>query len=157
MRVIRGNNIGQMDEAELTAWAVSKSEIVIDLGAGDGRFVRYLASHRDDIGAIGVDLCEQNLRKSRAQPKATALLVVADALALPKMLAKVANRVTVSFPWGSPLAALLTGDQVLLAGLPSITRDGAVVEITVNAGALATHGYSLDTGRDRRTSVLCSA
>ncbi len=157
MRIVTGKHVRRMDAAEVAAWAAAYQGTTIDLGAGDGRFVRHLARQHPEVGAIGVDLCEANLRiASRAAPD-NALFVVADALALPDELPRVATRVTVNFPWGSLLRGLLAGHPGLLAGLGAIARGGTSLEIRLNAGALAEAGWTLEAGSERVTAVLRDA
>ena len=156
MRTVNGKHVRQMDAAEVAAWAADQRETIVDLGAGDGRFVRHLA-RQPGVGAIGVDLCEANLRIASRAAGGNALFVVADALALPGELSRVATRVTVNFPWGSLLRGLLSGHPGLLAGLGAIGRGGTSLEIRLNAGALAEAGWTLEAGSERVAAVLRDA
>ena len=156
MRIVDGKHGRQMDAAEVAAWAAGHRETIVDLGAGDGRFVRHL-TRKPGVGAIGVDLCEANLRAASRAVGGNALFVVADALALPGELSWVATRVTVNFPWGSLLRGLLSGHPGLLAGLGAVARGGTSLEIRLNAGALAEAGWTLEAGSERVAEVLRDA
>ena len=157
MRIVKGKQVRRMDAAEVAAWAARYPETTVDLGAGDGRFVRHLARQHPGLGAIGVDLCEANLRLGSRAAADNALFVVADALALPAELGRVATHVTVNFPWGSLLRGLLAGHQGLLAGLAAVARGGATLDIRLNAGALAEAGWTLEAGSERVAAVLRDA
>jgi hypothetical protein len=105
--------------------------------------------------AVGVDACRDNLRKASRKAPSNALYVIANALALPKEeLGGMASKVTINFPWGSLLTALLNGEPMLLEGLLAICRPGAVLEARLNAGALAEAGYTLESGGARIRQTL---
>lgn len=157
MRIVGGTGPRRMDAAEVAAWAAGYAAMVVDLGAGDGRFVRRLAGQCPAVGAIGIDLVEASLRPASRTAAGNALFVVADALALPQELGGVATRITVNFPWGSLLRGLLDGHPGLLAGLGLVGRDGVAVEIVVNAGALAEAGWPFAAGGERVAAVLRDA
>lgn len=149
MRVVNGKQIKDMDALALAAWRERYAEIVIDLGAGDGRFVRQLAGRHPERGVIGVDLCAANLRAASRAAGKNALFVIADALALPEELHGMATRVTVHFPWGSLLRGLLTGDPRLVQGLRRLGSERTCYEITLNAGALAEAGWAFASGSEQ--------
>ena len=157
MRIVNGKHVRQMEAAEVAAWTAGYQATTVDLGAGDGRFVRHLARQHPGQGAIGVDLNEANLRTASRAASGNALFVVADALALPAELSRVATRVTINFPWGSLLRGLLTGHPGLLTGLGAVGSGGTTLEIRLNAGALAEAGWTLEAGRERVAAVLRDA
>ena len=64
-------------------------------------------------------------------------------------LGGMASKITINFPWGSLLTALLDGEPRLLEGLLAISRAGAALEVRLNAGALAEAGYTLESGAAR--------
>lgn len=154
MRVINGKSTRQMDAAEVAAWVGMHSDITIDLGAGDGRFVRSLARRRPENGAIALDLCEANLRGASRKAPGNALFVVADALSIPGELQGTASRVTVCFPWGSLLRGLVQGEPDLLAGLAAIARRQATLDVVLNGGALAELSLPLEAGAERVVASL---
>lgn len=157
MHVINGKYVRQMDAAEVAAWAAPFQEIAVDIGAGDGRFVRRLTRERPDLGAIAVDICEANLRPAARATGRQALFVVADGRALPAELHGLATHLTLYFPWGSLLRGLVVGDASFLAGFTAVAQWGATVDIAVNAGALAACGLTLESGAERIASVLRDA
>ena len=157
MRIITGNLVRELAAADMSAWSGRHPETTLDLGTGDGRFVRHLAQKHPNRGAIGVDLCAANLRTASRRPPSNAMFVVADALALPEELTGAATAVTITCPWGSLLRGLLTGHAGLLAGLNLIRRGRTPLQITLNAGALAEAGWALDVGSERVAATLRDA
>jgi 16S rRNA (adenine(1408)-N(1))-methyltransferase len=148
MRVVNGKQITEMARPALDAWCGRFEHVVVDLGAGDGRFVRQLAARNPDTGAIGVDLCAANLRAASRVAGENALFVVADARTLPEELYGTADRATIHFPWGSLLRGLLAADSGLFGGLHSLGTVRTCYEITLNAGALAEAGYAFEAGNE---------
>jgi len=87
--------------------------------------------------AIGLDadaasMAEASRRAARSEARGgrpNALFVVAAAEALPAELARLADRVTVRFPWGSLLRGCLGADDVVAAGLAGLVRPGGTLEL----------------------------
>jgi len=122
----------------------------LDVGTGDGRFVRRAAEQSPETLIIGIDACYANLRAEARRAPANAAFIVADALALtPAISAALAGRaarVTINFPWGSLLRGLLPEDRRLLAQLAAVMAPGATLEARLNGGALAEVGWELAVG-----------
>ena len=59
---IQGQASLQIDALRAGASLARLSRILLDLGAGDGRFVRHMATRCPARFAIGVDACRENLR-----------------------------------------------------------------------------------------------
>jgi 16S rRNA (adenine(1408)-N(1))-methyltransferase len=158
MHVINGKQTRRLNAAEFAAWRAACHDVTIDLGTGDGRFVRSSAMAQPDTGFVGVDLCAANLREAARRSPANALFVVADALALPLDLAGIATRVTIQFPWGSLLRGLLESGPGVFAGIAALGRAGAALELAIrlNAGALAEEGWTLEAGTERVARALQS-
>jgi hypothetical protein len=134
--VLQGNGL----EA-ITTWARGYERISLDLGTGDGRFARDLARRDPAQGVIAVDTAGANLRDTARRAPDNAHFIVNDALDLPAPLIELAEQVTINFPWGSLLCALLAADDRVL----SILR-GKRCTIRVNAGAMEEAGYGFDDG-----------
>lgn len=153
MQLIVGKDPRTVDASSITRWAAGYSNLAIDLGTGDGSFVRHLAIRQPSMAVIGVDTCGANALNNARRAPENARFVVLDALSLPNELVDLATRITINFPWGSLLRALLDGDERLLSPLSSCP-----VEIRVNAGALAEQGHDFESGVDamRRSLRLLS-
>lgn len=146
MEGICGKRASIIDAATLAAQIAGYREILIDIGTGDGRYVRHVARENPAWLAIGIDACRENLRGISRDAPRNALFVIANALTLPGELRGVATRITINFPWGSLLAALLDGHPAFRDGLVTLARPGATLEIRLNRGALAEAGYPLEAG-----------
>jgi 16S rRNA (adenine(1408)-N(1))-methyltransferase len=123
--------------------------IVLDLGTGDGRYVRYLADRHPDWFVLGVDACRENLHKHSQAKLENMLFVIAEAQDLPRELTGWVSHITINFPWGSLLESLLRGDPALIAGLESIACSAASLDLRLNGGALAEAGTTLEAGAEK--------
>ena len=149
MRGIKGKSVREIDAASVAVWAADYREVTIDLGTGDGRFVRETATRNPAMAVIGVDACQPNLsQRPRGAPE-NALFIVADALSLPGDLHGLATSVTVNFPWGSLLTGLLDDHLGLIDGLCSLGRDSLSMRIALNSGALIEAGGISAPGQSR--------
>ena len=144
--LLRAEPISPCDRQE-----IATGRVWLDLGTGDGRFARWLASAHPMDRVIGVDACYANLREAMRRAPANASFLIADILELPPdvlatltELAPQVAQVTINFPWGSLLRGLLPEDGRLLAKLTTFTQPGAVIEARLNGGALAEIGWQLD-------------
>lgn len=157
MRVVVGKRTEQKDAAAIASWVAAYDERIVDLGAGDGRFVRHIARRHPERAAIGVDLEAANLCSASRTATGNASFAVADAVALPDELRGVATEVTILFPWASLLRGLVTGTPGLLTGLGALGNGATPLSMAVNAGALAEAGWSLEEGAARIAAVLRGA
>lgn len=146
VEVIYGKHTCHMDATELRVRSAAYQSVWIDLGTGDGRFVRTIAHAEPRTLVLGVDACRENLYAGSRHASNNVVFVIANALALPAALTNLATHITINFPWGSLLHGLLTNDPALMTGLRMISRPGATVEIRLNGGALAEAGSSLVAG-----------
>jgi 16S rRNA (adenine(1408)-N(1))-methyltransferase len=135
-----------MDQPALVERLGGRTRVLVDIGTGDGRYVRAAAQVDPATFAIGVDACREPLWHTSRTVPSNALYVIANALALPHELDGCATHVTINFPWGSLLAGLLNGNPALVARLAVIAQPGAVLDVRLNAGALAEAGRELEDG-----------
>ena len=113
---------------------------MLDLGAGDGRFVLATATAEPETLVIGVDAnvssmveaSRRAMRPARRGGLGNALFVAAAAESLPAELDGSADALTIQFPWGSLLRGVLRADPVLADGLVRVTRPCALVSILVS-------------------------
>jgi 16S rRNA (adenine(1408)-N(1))-methyltransferase len=146
MECIQGKHSLHIDRAELDRRLAGYPAVHIDIGAGDGRFALEAARRRPDLFVIGLDACRDGLRAASRRAPANALFVAANVYDLPVELAGRASGLSVNFPWGSLLKALLLAEPAVLDGLLGLGRAGARLELLVNGEALATLGSSLADG-----------
>lgn len=154
MEIIRGKHTSFIDTSALAERLVGYDIIHMDIGTGDGRYVRHVARTCPNCFVIGIDACRENLHDVSRRAPANALFVIANALMLPPELHSLAAQVTINFPWGSLLEGLLISDPALMAGLVTVARPDARLEVRLNGGALAEAGWSLEEGTDRVREAL---
>jgi len=149
METIRGRKSLELDFNGLKERLTGYNRITLDLGTGDGRYVRTLAEEHPDRFIIGVDSCRENLREHSQAKLQNMLFVIASAQGLPTELSGLVSYITINFPWGSLLQSLLTGDSRLMRGLESISRSNASVDLHLNGGAMAEAGTTLEAGAEK--------
>ena len=64
MEYIRGKTSAEIDADGLAAGLAGFSDVLIDIGTGDGRYVLHVARTRPTWFALGVDACRENLREA---------------------------------------------------------------------------------------------
>jgi len=140
MEIIRGKHVSFIDSL------AHDDGVHLDIGTGDGRFVRHVAQNQPHSLVIGLDACRENLHEVSRRAPANAIFVIANAQTLPPELDSTATQITINFPWGSLLEGLVENDAALLDGLVRVARQDAKIELRLNGGALAEAGWSLDEG-----------
>lgn len=160
LEYLAGKHTLPLTEEGLRQHVAPYSHLALDLGTGDGRFVRTFAAAHPETLAIGLDARRDFPRGGRRQAPPNALFLVANALEPPAELAALQGRVaelTIHFPWGSLLTGLLEGDDRLLALCASAIEPNACLEVWLNAGALAEAGFELEAGARRVRHMLRQA
>jgi 16S rRNA (adenine(1408)-N(1))-methyltransferase len=149
MRVVRGKNVVEIDRASFEEMRARYARVLVDVGAGDGRFAYDEARNDPELLAIAIDPVAEAMaeRSSRAMRKPAkggapnALFVVAALESLPPELERIADRVTVNYPWGSLLEAVLGLHPELLERLASLARHGAELLLLLNASIFEDPAY----------------
>ena len=149
MEAIRGKTSYTLDFPGFKNHLTNYTRILLDLGTGDGRYVRFLADRNPHCFFIGLDSCRENLREHSRLKSANALFVIAGAQELPREFNGLISHITINFPWGSLLKSLLEGEAALMDGLRSIAKQSAQIEILLNSGALLEAGADLNAGARR--------
>jgi len=149
METIQGKTPVELNASELQMHLTGYNHIHLDLGTGDGRFIRCMAEHHPHSFFIGVDACRENLRDNSHRKLPNALFVIASAQSLPMELKGLISHITINFPWGSLLESLLTGDARLMNSLEYISSSIAALDVHLNGGALAEAGMALEAGADQ--------
>ena len=157
METLWGRRSLDLDLNGLKQRLCNYTQTLVDLGTGDGRFVRCLAEKYTDNFFIGIDACRENLRVNAGQKLPNALFIIASAQALPTELNGLASRVSINFPWGSLLESLIRDDAALMNGLSAISSPQASLEIYLNGEALRTAGWTLEAGTNQIQGVLNSS
>ena len=157
METIRGRKSYEIDCNKFREQLVNYDRVVLDLGTGDGRYVRTLADKHPNWFVIGVDACRENLREHSQSKLQNMLFFIASAQNLPKELNKTISHITINFPWGSLLESLLNNDPMLIRGLETISNSATDVDLHLNAGALAEAGTTLEVGAEQIYNNLLQA
>jgi hypothetical protein len=154
MEIIRGKKTSFMDTVALSERMAGYKTIHIDMGTGDGRFVKHIAQTYPQGFVMGIDSCRENLQAVSREEAGNMLFVIANAQSLPSELSGLAGLVTINFPWGSLLEGLLAHEQPLLHSLAAVTQANARLEVRLNGGALANCGWSLEEGAKQVRNML---
>ncbi len=157
METIRGRTSHTLDLNGLRSHLTNYPHVFLDLGTGDGRYVRFLADRKPDWFVIGVDVCRENLQEHSRAKASNMLFLIASAQDLPHELSGVVSHITINFPWGSLLGSLLSGDAALMNGLACIAQKDAQLNILLNGGAMAEQGVDLAEGATRIHENLLAA
>ncbi len=138
MRILQGTRVVEAP----AGWraAVSVRPVVIDLGAGDGRYVYECARLDSTRSYVAVDpdadgLSEYAFRAARKPARGgvgNASFVVAAVESLPEELLGLATLVRVNFPWGSLMRGLLAPDASVLHAVASLGLEGAAFEVVAS-------------------------
>ena len=154
MESIQGKQSLQIGPEEFVGRIANYPKLLVDIGTGDGRYVRNFAETHPDYFAIGIDTCRENLTVNSGYEKPNTMYLICPASKLSSELYGRANLITINFPWGSLLHELLREDPSLLSGLSAITREGARLEIRINAEALQEAGWSIEGGNEQIRAAL---
>jgi 16S rRNA (adenine(1408)-N(1))-methyltransferase len=128
MHRIIGKRIIEYSRQQLEDLVAKHAAIVIEVGCGNGAFLRSLAQSDPTTLAIGFDPNVDALdRPSRLAAKRgdNPLFLRAAIEAPPPELAALADLLYVYFPWGSLLRGLVQPDDVVLANMAGLMKDGA--------------------------------
>ncbi|HEX6271074.1 MAG TPA: class I SAM-dependent methyltransferase, partial [Anaerolineales bacterium] len=142
--------------SELQQRLAGYEHILLDLGTGDGRFVRCMAEEHKKGFFIGLDACRENLHQHSRAKLPNMLFVIANAQALPLELNGLASQIMINFPWGSLLECLLNDHDAVLGRLASIARPFAEIDLHLNGEALSALGWPLESGTDQIQYVLAA-
>jgi 16S rRNA (adenine(1408)-N(1))-methyltransferase len=138
MRILRGTKPVEA----LDGWRerLGDRRVVIDVGAGDGRWA-YESARRDaDRLYIALDpdadtLAEYAYRAARKPSRGgvvNALFVIASVESLPQELSGVATLVRVNFPWGSLLRGLVLPEASVLEALAGLGAPDTRFEFVIS-------------------------
>jgi 16S rRNA (adenine(1408)-N(1))-methyltransferase len=137
VRILEGTRV--VDAPASWRAGLDGRRVVVDLGAGDGRWA-YETARNDPAGLyIAIDpdagaLAEYAFKAARKPARGgvvNARFVVASAEQLPRDLTGVADLVRVNFPWGSLLRGLIEPRAAALRGVASLLRPQGRFELVL--------------------------
>lgn len=149
MRIQLGKKTLEISAEELYARIINYKQVLVDVGTGDGQFVYRWAVSHPDIFCIGLDAVAENMREVSARTLkkpargglSNALFVVASAELLPAELSDIADVVTINFPWGSLLRALVTPQPEILRAIASMAKRGTKLIVLLNYSVFKDQDY----------------
>lgn len=140
MKVVRGGRVVDLGPSDVDALVEPYPRVVLDVGAGDGRFaLRYAREHPDSF-VFGLDIRKESMadaagragRKPARGGVRNVSYVWASAQQPPGELAGRADTVFVTLPWGRLLEGLALAEHDVLDGLVAVAAPGAEVRIVIN-------------------------
>ncbi len=162
MRIVQGSNVAEASVDWRASLGVPSRRVVLDVGAGDGRWA--YESARADPGSlfIGLDpdasaLAEYAYRAGRKPSRggvANVIYVAASIEEPPAEISAIADEVKVMFPWAALLRGLLHAERAVLNGLRSVARPGASFDFVLTYDAMHDHGAGLGDGAPSLTATL---
>jgi 16S rRNA (adenine(1408)-N(1))-methyltransferase len=126
MRLLNGTKVVEAPPGWREAVLASARPIVIDVGAGDGRFVYESAGRDPDRYYVGLDPDADAMAGVE-----NAAFVVASVEQLPPELTGLAAEVRVNFPWVGLLRGVIRPEASVLAALRSLAAPGAAFRIVL--------------------------
>ncbi|MFZ4584425.1 MAG: methyltransferase domain-containing protein [Acidimicrobiia bacterium] len=130
-----------LDGDALAERVSTASRVIIDVGAGDGRYAFTLAQDHPQALVIAFDPAADNLRETatRAARKKNGapnlVLLRASVETPPAALESRGSEVHVILPWGRLFEGLIEPDPRVLHGLAACTKPDGMLWIVLNAGA----------------------
>jgi 16S rRNA (adenine(1408)-N(1))-methyltransferase len=149
LKILEGKKAQPADPVALEALRQRYRHCLVDVGTGDGRFAYHWAlEHGEDL-AVGVDAVADTMEKlavkARRKPAKggapNLLLAVAAAEVLPGPFVGWADLITVNFPWGSLLSALVDPAPAQLRSLAALGRPGARFVALLNVSIFRNDEY----------------
>jgi 16S rRNA (adenine(1408)-N(1))-methyltransferase len=156
-RVI-GRQTIPLDKEWLDQRLGNAASVLLDVGAGDGRFVFDVAREKPDWFCIGIDPVAENMRRisrlAAAKPAKggaeNALFLRGSAEQLPGPLRNIADHLTVNYPWGSLMRIVVTAEPAGLRRLRATCHDNAKVSIVLNWSVFDDEDYAVRLGLPAR-------
>jgi|1186.fasta_scaffold136863_2 16S rRNA (adenine(1408)-N(1))-methyltransferase len=149
MWIVKGGKTLPLERDSLVTAVSAYPSCLFDLGTGDGRFVyRYARDHPETFG-IGLDPVREALREISAKAAKkpargglpNVLFVMGSVEDLPGPLAGLADLVTINYPWGSLLRALVVPEPGILERMIAVMKPGARISILFNYSVFEDSDY----------------
>jgi 16S rRNA (adenine(1408)-N(1))-methyltransferase len=135
--------------ASLDTWLARYHNLHLDLGTGDGAFAFALARSCPETGVLGLDTCLDNLTKPARRGRENLRFLTGDATDPPAWLQGQATALSINFPYGSLLRALIGENPAPRDQILALARPGARIAIRINASAALVQGIPIELARER--------
>ena len=140
MRILQGKKVVEAPAGWREGIDADGRAVVVDLGAGDGRYAYECARGDPDSLYIAVDpdpqtMADYAFRASRKPARGgveNVVFVVAAVEALQPELRGIAKKVRVNFPWGSLMRGLLEPQPAVLTAITSLLNGPGVIEVVMS-------------------------
>lgn len=133
MKALKGNKLIEIIQSEFSELVKTFSNVEIDFGTGDGRFVYKNAFKDLTTLYIGIDANEKQMmrysREIQRKKLSNAILLLGSLELIPEELYETTNMLYVHFPWGSLLEAITKPTKPYLLKLSKLLKIGGVMKI----------------------------
>jgi hypothetical protein len=132
-RVVGKGRVEAMSAQEFEAVRAPAQCVFVDVGTGDGRYARSVATERHDWLVVGIDALAEPMEDAARKAKRNNLLFVRASIeSIPAPLRGVADIVGVMLPWGALLEGIVLARDNVLRGIAALCAPGGRVEVTLN-------------------------
>lgn len=136
MNILDGKNLKSIDSLQLESTVAGFDKICVDIGTGDGRNIYRKAKAEPGTFFIGIDPVKDNMEeiavKLNKKPEKGGLknvvLAVAAAENMPPELHRIADTVTVLFPWGILLEGVVKPIDEFIDAVAETAKSGGKFE-----------------------------
>lgn len=141
LSLVKNGEIVKSSVADFIATTKPFSQVFIDLGAGDGKYIYRQAIANPANFYIGVDslfgpLCfiSKKIAKkpSKGGGQKNIAFVHSSVETLPSTFSRLADSITINFPWGTLLQGVVTPTPSLLGRVAALGKEKSSLEILVN-------------------------
>jgi len=133
MIILKGNKTIEIDRNTLSSYIDKYTNVVIDLGTGDGKYVLKNAQKDKDTLYIGIDPSEKQLKVSSRDIQRkkinNAILAVGSIESLPSELKNTADKMVINLPWGTLLESISKPIDENINKIIELMKVGAALEI----------------------------
>lgn len=158
VELVRGKARTPVPAAYVREAASKFREVIVDVGTGDGRWAYRMARAHPERFCLGIDANAAGLRdvsfRATRKPSrggvSNVWFIRAAVETLPAGLERLADHVTIFYPWRRLLEGILKPDPAVIRPIGLLGKPGAQILICINASAL----YS---GRRQADPAQCSA
>lgn len=144
VELVRGKVCTPVPAAQVREAASKFREVGVDVGTGDGRWAYRMARAHPDWFCLGIDanaigLRDVSFRAGRKPSRggvSNAWFIRAAAETLPAGLERLADHITIFYPWRRLLDGILKPDSAVIRRIGLMGKYGAQVLICINESAL---------------------
>jgi SAM-dependent methyltransferase len=140
MLVTKGKNLVEMNKHELNRIISIYERVILDIGAGSGKFIYRLAKENQNALCVGLETSQDSLleyaRRIEKKPErgglSNVIYVIGNIESHLDELCGIADEVFINYPWTNLLKALVVGDNVILQIIHSLLRGNGNLNLTMS-------------------------